>query len=67
MTAIIVRIALRYAAGALVARGLLGADDATGLTTDPDVAMALQTGIGLALGAASEGWYYLARKFGWSK
>ena len=67
MTAVVTRILLRYISGALVVRGLLGADDGSMFANDPDVAMALETGLGLAVGAATEGWYYLARKWGWSK
>ena len=67
MSAVVTRILLRYASGVLVARGLLGSDDGSMFVSDPDVAMAIETGIGLALGAATEAWYYFARKFGWSK
>lgn len=67
MTPVIIRIALRYSAGALVAHGLLDTDSGNALATDPDVAMAIETGAGLLIGAVSEGWYWLARKWGWSK
>ena len=67
MTAVLIRIALRYGAGVLVARGLLGAGDAAALSGDPDVQMALETGIGLAVSAATESWYLLAHKFHWPK
>ena len=63
MTAVFVRIFLRYAAGALVARGFLGPDVADQILNDPDVEMAL----GVALGAAAEGWFWLARRFGWAQ
>ena len=36
------------------------------LAADPEVAAATEMGIGVALGAASEAWYYLAKRFGWS-
>lgn len=36
MIAVFIRIALRYSAGMLVARGLLGADDASAFSADPD-------------------------------
>lgn len=62
----IIRIGLRYGAGFLVARGLLGESDGNMLASDPEVAALIETGIGLALGAASEAWYWLAKKFGWS-
>jgi len=61
----IIRIVLRYGAGFLVARGLLGESDGNMLASDPEVAALIETGIGLALGAASEAWYYLAKRFGW--
>ena len=65
MTAVVARIMIRYIAGALVARGLL--DDGGILTADPDVARLVETGLGIATGAAVEAWYYAARRFGWSK
>ena len=65
MTAVIIRIALRYVAGVLVARGLLGADDASTFSADPDIQMALETGFGLAVAAVAEWWHLLARRFGW--
>ncbi|TIT63738.1 MAG: hypothetical protein E5W60_14490 [Mesorhizobium sp.] len=46
MIAVIIRIALRYGAAVLVARGLLGAGDAAALSGDPDIQMALEAGIG---------------------
>ncbi len=67
MIAVTIRIALRYGAGVLVARGLLGAGDAAALSADIDIQMALETGLGLALSVAAEAWYALARKFRWSK
>ncbi|TGT46870.1 hypothetical protein EN812_05905 [Mesorhizobium sp. M4B.F.Ca.ET.169.01.1.1] len=65
MTSVIVRIALRYGAGVLVARGLLGSDDASAFSADPDIQMALETGLGLAIGGATEAWHWMARRFGW--
>ena len=61
----IVRIVLRYAAGFLVARGLLGESDGNMLAADPEVAALIETGVGLAIGAVSEGWYWLAKRLGW--
>jgi preprotein translocase subunit Sec61beta len=63
MSAIIARIALRYLSGALVAAGLLDEDIAQMLQVDPDVL----TAVGLAIGAATEFAYGLARKYGWAK
>ena len=67
MSAVITRIVLRYAAGALVAHGLLAPDVGNQLSVDPDVLAAIEVVVGAALGALSEVWYYLARRFGWSK
>lgn len=67
MNAAIVRIALRYAAGILVTRGLIGSDDADAFINDPDLAMVLETGLGLLIAAGTECWYAAARKFGWAK
>ncbi|TPN03796.1 hypothetical protein FJ973_29575 [Mesorhizobium sp. B2-1-3] len=67
MTAVIVRIALRYFAGILVARGLLSADDGGTFSADPDIQMLVETAAGLAIGAITEGWYWLAHRFGWAK
>jgi len=67
MTGVIIRILLRYASGALVAKGLLSAEDGANFATDPDIVQVLEVAAGMAIGAATEGWYYLARKFGWSK
>ncbi|RVC75150.1 hypothetical protein EN745_28245 [Mesorhizobium sp. M4A.F.Ca.ET.022.05.2.1] len=67
MIAVIIRIALRYGAAVLVARGLLGAGDAAALSGDPDIQMALEAGIGLAIGLGTEAWHVLARKFNWQR
>lgn len=61
----IVRILLRYAAGFLVARGLLGESDGNMLASDPELAALIETGIGLGLGVLSEFWYWLAKQLGW--
>jgi hypothetical protein len=67
MSAVFIRILLRYGAGILVAKGLLAPEWGLDLSTDPDVEMAVQVAVGAVAGAASEVWYFLARKFGWAK
>lgn len=67
MSSVVIRIVLRYAAAALVAKGVFTSADAGQLTSDPDVLNLLEVGAGLAIGAVTEWWYWLARKFGWSK
>lgn len=54
----LVRIVIRYGVGALV-----GMEMGDILAGDPDVIEVTLLGIGLA----TEGWYWLARKYGWSK
>lgn len=67
MSAVIVRIVLRYAAGLLVAKGLVSTDIIDGVVGDPDVIQAVTLVTGVAVGVVAEAWYFLARKFGWSK
>jgi type III secretory pathway component EscT len=67
MVPVIVRIGLRYVAAALVAKGIFTSADAGQFSTDPDVANLLEVSLGLAIGAATEAWYWAARKFGWQK
>lgn len=64
MSAVIIRIGLRYAAGVLIAKGFLAPEEGMQITTDPDVAMALQIAAGAIVGAVSEAWFYIAKKFG---
>ena len=65
MSGVLARILLRYLAAALVARGFLADDLGTMLSGDADVMSAVTAGLGIAMAAAVEGWYVLARKFGW--
>lgn len=67
MTSVIVRIALRYLAAVLVAKGLLDPDGGSMLGADPDVAVLVETGVGIACGVAAEGWWLLARRMGWER
>jgi hypothetical protein len=57
----VARILLRYAAGALVAWGLLGDDAGFQIANDPD--LALLAGMGIA--AATEALYAVAKRMGW--
>ena len=58
------RIILRYLAMVLVTRGLMGADDASVFSTDPDVQMAVEAGIGFAIAGATELWHWVSAKLG---
>lgn len=65
MVSTLARIALRYAAGALVAKGLLDTSTGSQLASDADVLRAVEIGLGVGLAAVSEVWYSLAKKLGW--
>jgi hypothetical protein len=62
MTAVIARIVLRYAAGALIAAGYLDPHLGREIGADPDLIMLVGLGIGLAV----EGVYAVAKKLGWA-
>lgn len=66
MNGAITRIILRYGVGALVGAGWLSSELGNHLTSDPDIAVLVDYA-GLAVGAAVvEGWYWLAKKWGWA-
>jgi hypothetical protein len=54
-----IRIALRYLAGALIAKGYFDQSD-VGLFLDPEL-------IGVVVMAANEVWYWAARRLNWAK
>lgn len=62
----ILRIFLRYLSGVLIAKGVIGDGDAS-LFEDPELVTSLEAGAGLLIGAGTEYWYKMARKFGWEK
>lgn len=68
-----IRIALRYLTGALVAYGIVPADIANDLATDPDVIGVAMDAVnwaivagGASLAVVVEWVYGLARKHGWA-
>lgn len=62
---VLIRLALRYVAGALVMKGIIGDGDAT-LFEEPELVQMIEVGVGLAASAMAEGAYYLAKKYGWN-
>lgn len=66
MIAPLIRIALRYLSGVLIAKGIFGAEHAS-FFFDPEVEAAIITLAGLIIGGATEYTYVLARRYGWSK
>lgn len=67
MTSVIIRIALRYLAAALVAKGILSPDIGGLLSHDPDISMMADIAAGAVIGLFAEAWYYLANRFGWAR
>lgn len=62
MTAVWTRIIARYLSGALVSYGVIPHEVGADLAMDPDVALVL----GAIIGAATEGLYALAKRWGWT-
>lgn len=62
---VIVRNVLRYLSGALVAKGLIGADTGTALAVDPVIIEAVTVAAGVMLGSVTEAIYAMAKKMGW--
>ena len=60
---VLTRIFLRYASGALVAYGVIPHEVGAELAMDPEIALIVGTGIGIA----TEAFYALARRQGWAK
>lgn len=64
MTTIIIRIALRYTAAFLMARGIISDDVGTTLAADADVSQAIELLLGSMVGIATEAWLFAERQFG---
>lgn len=67
MTGPISRIILRYIVGLLVAKAIFSPEDGNILVSDPEIAQMVELGVGVVVGAVTEGWYALARRWGWGK
>jgi preprotein translocase subunit Sec61beta len=66
MNAALARIALRYIAAGLVTYGIVSADIGGTLGSDPDILVGVEIAVGALIAAAVEGWYVLAKRFGWA-
>lgn len=64
MITIVIRIALRYTAAFLMARGLISDDVGSTLAADADVSQMIELGLGSLVGVAAEAWLYAERQFG---
>lgn len=67
MTGPIIRILLRVAAGVLIGRGWLSAEDGAALSTDPELFQLLEGAAGAVMWVAAEWYYALTRRWGWAK
>ena len=59
------RVLLRYGVGALVTHGLLSGSLGHMISNDPDVAMLAEVLVGGVVSFIVEGYYVLAKKYGW--
>ena len=67
MTSVLIRIALRYLAAALMARGVFSPEIGGLLSSDPDISMMVEIAAGAIIGLSVETWYYFANRFGWAR
>lgn len=63
--AAIIRIALRYATFPLLYYGLINENEAMDLIADPEIAQWISLGLGILSPVIAEGWYWLAKRWGW--
>ena len=63
----IIRIFLRYTTFPLLYFGLINPNEAADIIADPQIAQWVSLGAGIASPFLAEGWYWLARKWGWAK
>lgn len=61
----LIRIGLRYLSGYLVAKGILGAG--YDLSADAEVVSIAEVAVGAVIAAGTEGYYALAKRYGWAK
>lgn len=59
------RVLLRYGVGVLMAHGYLSGSLGHMVSNDPDVAMLAEMLVGGAISLFVEGYYVLAKKYGW--
>lgn len=63
----LIRILLRYFTAPLLYFGLINANEASDLIADPEIAQWISLGAGFVAPFIAEGWYWAAKRFGWSK
>ena len=63
----IIRILLRYITLPLLYFGLITEPEAASIIAEPEIAQWVSLGLGTIAPVISEGWWWLARKFGWDR
>lgn len=63
----VVRIFLRYATAPLLYYGLINSNEASDLIADPQIAQWVSLAAGAVAPMIAEGWYALAKRWGWEK
>lgn len=63
----IIRIFLRYATFPLLYFGLITENEAADIIAEPEIAQWVSLGLGMIAPVVSEGWWWLARRFGWDR
>lgn len=63
---LLARLLMRYGIGFLIAVGFLSPDFGGAIQADRDVLQVVEISIGLLGPFVIEGFYYLAKKFGWA-
>lgn len=63
----IIRIVLRYATFPLLALGLILPEEQQAIIADPEIVGWVSTALGVIAPVVAEGWYWAARRLGWSK
>lgn len=63
MSSQVIRIALRYLAMFLAAKGFFSAEDGNMLAEDPELAALIEMAIGAGIALGTEAWFWLAEKW----
>lgn len=63
----VIRILLRYATFPLLYYGLINEGEASDLIADPEIAQWVSLAGGVVAPVLAEGWYWLAKRWGWAK
>ena len=61
----IARITIRYVAGYLALKGIIYASTGKALAADADLVWLVDLGLGAGMAAVTEGYYWLAKRYGW--